>query len=156
RRAIELAPAHVDAYLALADNLLKQNKLAAAQAVCNEAIKFSPDAPNIYLKLAGIQAREKNYDACFKSLETAQRLAPYTHPPRVLLAVYYFQNGDAAKAQQLLHDSLAETPHHPVAELFLGQFALRDDKLADARHYLDAVASRPMPANWPESHRQKF
>jgi tetratricopeptide (TPR) repeat protein len=156
RKAIELAPALADAHLALADNLAKQTRLQEAVTACDEAVKLSPDSPNAHLKLAGIQARQRNYDACLRSLAAAQRLAPYTHPPKVLLAVYYNQNGDSNKAKSLLHEAHADEPQHPVPELFLGQFALREKRPEDAREFLAAAASRPIPANWPESHKKRF
>jgi cytochrome c-type biogenesis protein CcmH/NrfG len=156
RKAIEFAPALTDAHLALADNLAKQSKLKEAAAACDEALQLSPDAPNAHLQLAGIQARQHNYDACFRSLAAARRLAPYTHPSKVLLAVFYNQNGDAGKAKSLLREAHTDEPQHPIPELFLGQFALREKRLEDARHFLTAAATRPIPANWPESHKKRF
>jgi tetratricopeptide (TPR) repeat protein len=155
-RAVELAPALTDARVALADNLTKQNHLGAAVAACEEAIKFSPDTANLYLKLAGVQARQRHYGGALHNLETAQQLAPYTHPPKVLLAVFYNQNGDSSGAKELLRTAHAEAPEHPVPELFLGQFALRDKQLTEARKFFDGAASRPIPTNWPQSHRKRF
>jgi tetratricopeptide (TPR) repeat protein len=84
-----------DAHVGVADSLAKQNKLAEAVTACEDAIRLSPDAANLHLKLAGFRAREHRYDDCLRNLEEAQRLAPYTHPPKVLLAVFYQQNGNA-------------------------------------------------------------
>lgn len=155
-KAIELAPASTEAHLSLADNLAKQGQLDAAQAACGEAIKLSPETPSSYLKLAGIQAQERRYDESLHNLEIAQRLAPYTHPPKVLLAVSYKQNGDDAKAMQLLAEAHDESPEHPVPELFLGQLALREKRFDEARKYLMSAASRPIPTNWPASHKKRF
>ncbi len=156
RKASELAPALTDAHLELADNFVKQGKLAEAAAACSEAIKSSPDMADAYVKLAGILARQKKYDECLRYLVTAQQLAPYTHPPKVLLAVFYYQNGDAEQSKKLLREARIESPQHPVPELFLGQFALREKDFANAREYLESAASRPIPANWPESHKKRF
>jgi tetratricopeptide (TPR) repeat protein len=156
RRAIALAPALTDARLALADNLMKQAKPREAALTCEEAIKISPDSPNAFLKLAGLQANEKLYDASFRSLEAAHELAPYTHPPRVLLASYYFRNGEGNAAKKLLVEAHDAAPDHPVPELFLGQFAAREKRFDDARQFLEKSASRPIPANWPESHKKRF
>jgi Tfp pilus assembly protein PilF len=156
RTAIELAPALTDAHLGLADNLAKQGRFEEAVSACEEAIKFSPGTPNAYLKLAGFYARQDQYDDCLRNLETAQRLAPYTHPPKVLLAVHYQQNGDAGQAKKLLQEAHADAPNHPIPELFLGQFALREKRLDDARQFLNAAASCPIPTNWPESHKKRF
>ena len=43
-----------------------------------------------------------------------------------------------------------------MPELFLGQAAVREKRLDDARRYLTAAASRPIPLNWPESHKKRF
>src|SRR4029079_17980272 len=145
-----------DAHVGLADSLAKQKKLVEAEAACREAINLSPDAANLYLKLAGYLARERRYDDCLRNLEEAQRLAPYTHPPKVLLAVFYQQNGEAEQAKKLLNEAHADLPTHPVPELFLAQFAIRDKQLDDARKVLAAAASRPIPPNWPESHKKRF
>lgn len=156
RKAVELAPALIDARLALTDNLAKQNKSEDAMAAAAEAIKYSPDKPNAFLKLAEILARERRYDECLKNLEEARRLAPYTHPPKVLLAVYCYQNGDADKSKALLREARTEEPNHPVPELFLGQFAAHEQRWDDARQFLDGSAAKPIPANWPESHKKRF
>jgi Tfp pilus assembly protein PilF len=156
RRAVELAPAMTDAHVGLADSLGKQKKLTKAVAACEEAIKFSPDAANLYLKLAGFLAREHRYGDCLWNLEEAQRLAPYTHPPKVLFAIFYQQNGETEQAKKLLREAHADLPTQPVPELFLAQFAIRDKQLEDARKYLAAATSRPIPPNWPESHKKRF
>ncbi len=156
RKVVELTPAMTDAHLALADNLAKQKKVEAAAAACEEAIKLSPDMANSYLKLAGFLAREHRYDDCLHNLETAQRLAPYTHPPKVLLAVFYYQNGEVEQSKKMLRKAHADSPNHPVPELFMGQFAVRDKQWEEARKYLAGAASRPIPSNWPESHKKRF
>jgi Tfp pilus assembly protein PilF/mono/diheme cytochrome c family protein len=156
RRAAELAPAMTDAHVGLADSLAKQKKLAEALAACQEAIKLSPDTASLYLKLAGFFAREHRYGDCLRNLEEAQRLAPYTHPPKVLLAVFYQQNGETQQAKRLLGEAHADSPTHPVPELFLAQYAVRDKQWEAARKYLAAAASRPIPPNWPESHKKRF
>ena len=51
---------------------------------------------------------------------------------------------------------MPKSPEHPVPELFLGQFAVREKKFDDARKYLAGSASRPIPTNWPESHKKRF
>lgn len=155
-KAIELAPALTDARLGLADNLLKQQKYDAAVAACEAAIKSSPDSANAYLKLANIWSRERRYDECLRSLEEAHRLAPYSHPPKVLLSVFYEQNGDIEQAKKLLREAHADDPKHPVPELFLGQFAVREKQWKDAAQYLEGAMSRPIPANWPESHKKRY
>jgi tetratricopeptide (TPR) repeat protein len=156
RKALSLAPGLSDAHMNLAEILAGKGQLDDAARACELAIDVSPDNANLYLKLAEIRARQQRYDDSQRHLVTAQRLAPYTHPPNVLLAVYCFQSGDAARARGLLKESHSELPDHPVPSFFLGQLARREEKLEDARQYLAASASKPIPANWPDSHRRRF
>jgi tetratricopeptide (TPR) repeat protein len=115
-----------------------------------------PDTPNTLLKLAEIRTRQGRYDESLQLLEQAQKLAPYTHPPKVLLAVYCFQSGQKERANKLLAEAHAEQPNHPVPLLFLGQLARKDQQNDVARRYLDEAAALPMPENWPQSHRKRF
>ena len=156
RRALELAPALSEARLNLADLLMQRGQLEEAAAVCSAAMNDSPNAADACLKMAEIRAKERRYDESLKYNTEARRLAPYTHPAKVLLAVNCFQNGDKDKAQALLHEALAESPEHPVAALMLGQLARQEREWESARRYLATAASRTMPDNWPESHRQRF
>jgi tetratricopeptide (TPR) repeat protein len=156
RRAIDLAPALTDAHMGLAENLLKREKLGEAAAACEAAIEISPDNANSHLKLAEIHARQKRFDDSLRQLAVAKQLAPYTHPPKVLLAVYTFQNGDKQRAKNLLSESHAELPDHPVPELFLGQFSMQTEEWGNARKYFDGAASRAIPENWPASHKKRF
>ncbi len=38
----------------------------------------------------------------------------------------------------------------------LGQLARRDGQLEEARRLLASAASKAIPENWPDSHRQRF
>ena len=99
RRAVELAPALSNAHLNRADILLQQGQLDDAAAACEAALESAPDSPNALLKLAEIRTRQHRSDESLKLLAEAQRLAPYTHPPKVLQAVYFFQSGEPDRAE---------------------------------------------------------
>jgi hypothetical protein len=83
-------------------------------------------------------------------------MAPYAHPPKVILAVYCYQNGDEKKAVELLNAARVETPTYPMTALLLGQLARRADRLDEARRDLAEAAADSIPENWPDSHRQRF
>ena len=83
-------------------------------------------------------------------------LAPYTHPPKVLLAVFCVANGDIDRGQTLLQDAAAESPQHPMPLLMLGQLARRRQQTRPALEYLAMASMLPIPENWPPSHRQRF
>lgn len=157
RRALQLAPGLLDARLNLADMLMRRGELDQAVQVCSEAlIGDAPDVANIYLKLAEISAKRKKYDESLEYCQKARTLAPYTHPPKVLLAVYCIQNGEQEKGVTLLHEAQEESPNYPIPALMLGQIARRRELNQTAREYFSSAESLPIPENWPESHKQRF
>jgi tetratricopeptide (TPR) repeat protein len=155
-RALDLAPGLSDACLASADLLIRGGQLDEAKRACEAAVASNPDIPEVYLKLAEITARQRRYDDSLDYCAEARRLAPYTHPPKVLLAVNCFQSGDQEKARTLLAEARTEFPDHPIPPLLLGQLARRENRPDAARQFFTEAASRPLPDNWPESHRQRF
>jgi Tfp pilus assembly protein PilF len=156
RQAVELAPGLIDAHMNLVDLLVKQGHLEEAAQECTAALNDSPDTANIYLKLAEISAKRQNYTQCLNDCKKARELAPYTHPPKVLLAVYCSANGDQELGQRFLREAQVEEPNYPVTPLMLGQFASRNQQWDDARKYFESASSLPIPENWPQSHKKRF
>jgi tetratricopeptide (TPR) repeat protein len=155
-RAVELAPGLLDARLELADLLVRTGQLDDAARICAAAVSDSPDIAPVFTKLAEISAKQKKYDDSLAYCQAARRLAPYAHPPKVILAVYCYQNGEQKKALELLNAAHAETPAYPMTALLLGQLARRDNRLDEARRDFTEAAADPIPENWPDSHRQRF
>ena len=156
REAAKLTPSLLDARLALVDVLIGRGRLEEAATACSAIVSDSPDMANVCLKLAEIRAKQRRYDESLNDCAKAQKLAPYTHPPKVLLAVFCFQNGDDEKGRVLLREAHAESPDHPMPALIMGQVARREGRGEEARKYLAFAASQPIPENWPESHKQRF
>jgi tetratricopeptide (TPR) repeat protein len=156
RRTIELAPGLLEARLNLADLLLKRGDLTEAATTCSAALGDSPDMAKLYVKLGDISAKQRNYEESLKYFDLARRFAPYTHPPKVLLAVDCCSNGDLERGLTLLHEARAESPEYPVPPLILGQLAARKQQWKEAGEFFAAAASLPIPDNWPQSHRQRF
>jgi Tfp pilus assembly protein PilF len=156
RRAIELAPGLIEAHLNLADLLIQRGQLTEASAVCSTTLGDSPDMANIYLKLAEISAKRRNYDESLEYCQKARRFAPYTHPAKVLLAVFCCANGEQERGLKLLHEARGESPNYPVPPLMLGQLASRQQQTNAARAYFAAAESLPLPDNWPASHKKRF
>ena len=153
---MELAPGLLEARLGLADLLIRTGQLDDAARVCSAAISDSPDIAGVYTKLAEITAKQRRYDESLEYCKQARRLAPYTHPPKVILAVYCYQNGDVKKATELLNEAHAESPDYPMTSLLLGQFARLGKQWEESRKCLAEAAAAPIPENWPDSHRQRF
>lgn len=156
RRAIELSPGMTDARMALADLLIKRGQLDEAEAICIAALTDSPDMANLYLKVAEIHVKQKNFDESMKYCQKANHLAPYIHPPKVLLGVFCFANGDRERGRKLLEEARVDLPGHPVAFLLLGQLERQENHLPAAREYLLAAATLSTPDNWPASHKKRF
>jgi tetratricopeptide (TPR) repeat protein len=155
-RAVELAPGLLEARVNLADLLMQRGELENATRVCAAALSDSPDMANIYLKLAEIRAKSHHYGGSLEYCKMAQRVAPYTHPPKVLMAVFCCANGDRERGLKLLQEAHAESPDHPVPVLFMGQLARQQQQSKAAREYFAAAMSLPLPDNWPLSHKQRF
>ncbi len=155
-RAVELAPGLLEARVSLADLLMQRGELEKATRVCAAALSDSPDMANIYLKLAEIRAKSQHYGGSLEYCKMARSVAPYTHPPKVLMAVFCFANGDQERGLKLLQEARAEAPDHPVPALFLGQLARQQQQGKVARDYFAAAMSLPLPDNWPQSHKQRF
>jgi tetratricopeptide (TPR) repeat protein len=156
RRAFELAPSLIEARVNLADLLMKRGQLDEAAAVCSAALSDSPDMASVYLKLAEIDAKRHNYDQSLADCDKARQFAPYTHPSKVVLAVYCLGNGDPQTGLRLLHEAREESPNYPMIPLIEGQLASRDQRWDAAREYFASAAALPIPENWPDSHRQRF
>ncbi|MCY2974605.1 MAG: tetratricopeptide repeat protein [Planctomycetota bacterium] len=156
RRAVELTPRGTDARLALADLLIQRGALDEAKEICSAALDDSPDMANVNLKLAEISAKQKRYDECLKYCQEARRLAPYTHPAKVLLAVFCFANGENEYGKKLLREAREESPDHPIPELMLGQLARQEQKSQEALEHFNLAAALLIPNNWPQSHQQRF
>lgn len=156
RRTIELAPGLSDARLGLAELLVQRRRLDEAERECVAALDNSPDPAAVHLKLGEISAKRKNYDQALEHFTRAREAAPYTHPPKVLLAVSCTSDGDTERGVSLLRQSRTEEPSYPVTPLLLGQLAARQQQWPAAREQFAAAAALPIPDNWPESHRRRF
>lgn len=114
RQALELAPDFLDARVSLADLLVARGQIDAALKVCSAGLNDSPEIASLYLKLGEITARQRAFDKSLEYFEGARRLAPYTHPPKVLLALSCIQLGDDTRALKLLREAGREEPEHPM------------------------------------------
>ncbi len=135
---------------------MRKGLLDDAAGVCSAVLEDSPDTASIYLKLAEISAKKRDYSRSLEYCTKAREAAPYTHPPKVLLAVFANSNGDGDRALTLLHEARDESPDHPMPPLILGQLACRKQQWLEAREDFAAAAALPIPDSWPESHRHRF
>lgn len=102
RRATELAPGHVPAWLRLGAARLKADDPAGAAAAYDEALRRAPEDPHALLGLARCALRDERWTAARGLLQRAiaadARLAPAFH----LLATVHERLGNAAAAATVL------------------------------------------------------
>ncbi len=139
RDAIDLDDANVSAKsgyseaLAVKGNdLLLKDQAGPARSMFLEAIKFDSKNSSAYFGLAEAfasldQTAEAiaNYE---KALENDKDLTEIYVP----LGILYYQNGDIAKADDLLTKAVAKTPESPETQFFLGLVRLAQDKNLEA------------------------
>lgn len=110
-RAIELDPSYAPATLNLAQLDLGLNDARAARERLDAFLERNPDNVKILLAMAELGPRVgATPEERIGWLERAQRAAPSTAGPSLLLARNYAQAGDYAKAQQLAAQARSAYP----------------------------------------------
>jgi adenylate cyclase len=111
-RAIEVAPSFEPGHALRGIALAQEGRLIEATRSIRRALRLSPRLPNLTL-LASVAAvnfaadrREEGADF----LERARAASPDSLPPRVVLAAYYEQEGEHAKAAAAVREMLRVVP----------------------------------------------
>ncbi len=128
QKAVDLAPSLTDARLGLADVMIKQGHLVEAAEECKAALNDSPEMANVYLKLAEISSKLQKNDECLEYCCKARELAPYTHPPKGLLAVFCMP-ADKQFAFQMLQKARTALASIPFGQLYVNIIRIK-------RHFL--------------------
>jgi tetratricopeptide (TPR) repeat protein len=91
KKAIESDPSNEEAYIRLAIDLIKINKIKQAQIFLNKAITINPSNPNGYTQLGLILLKYKQLDLAMNKFKKALQLAPYDTEAHNNLANVYVQ-----------------------------------------------------------------
>src|SRR5207245_5507071 len=76
RRALESDPDSPEGHLFLGIALLDQNRLDEAEKSLREALLRKPPYPNVYLVLADVHAKRKDYQSQVQDLDAYLKLVP--------------------------------------------------------------------------------
>jgi tetratricopeptide (TPR) repeat protein len=102
-KAIENDPNMGEAYLVLAQVLIKLGDFEAAQAQLNEAERFIPGSPQVYLVQAGLYLEQNQVDLAVQSAEKARELDVTMLPVYSMLGKVYMRAGRFDEAETMLH-----------------------------------------------------
>jgi hypothetical protein len=112
--AVRLAPAALDS--------LRQAARDRAAAVVRRWITVAPDEGNAYLMLAGLEYRDRSYDAALRALAKAESLQAFTQVPVPLQRLAILLEARRFDAARVIGDSVAPLgrPALPLASPLFG------------------------------------
>lgn len=138
RKAIQDDPKNAIPMLALIDLLLpKEDKLAEAAKLAQDAIRVAPDDPMGPFTLARVLKRQKDYDGAIAQLKKLVDAAPSWGEAHVALAVTYEAAGKLDLAEREYRKLVEITPDDPDAHLTLIEFLIASDKKDDAKKEIE-------------------
>lgn len=115
RLALATAPDFVNARFNLALALDRSGDAAAAATAYRAVLDAAPDHADALLNLGVLTMRAGDPQAALAALERAAALRPGWTLPRVNAALIHRDEGNAARADALLRDSLAAEPDNALA-----------------------------------------
>lgn len=127
--------------VALAQLLLRENKLNEAEAEVQAALKMNAAAPEVSFVQAEIAGLRKQNEAAEAFLRTAMENAPPRSPYKLHLAKFKMQTQDREGAKKLLDQVLKQTPDYTPASALRGQIALTDKDFPEAERIAQSVLS---------------
>ena len=121
-RALELNPSHLNALLALSQDLLREQKAAQARPPLERAVEIEPSSWRAHMLLAQADLFQGKHDDAVKEAERALELG---HERAVsvqpLLAHALFESGDKDRAINILQDYVQGHPADVNAAKLLGR-----------------------------------
>lgn len=124
--------------------LIRQGKAKEASEIFEQGLKLDPANLLLLNALGGaytLQGRDKEARQCFLA---ALNVDPAFSPARKNLALSYFHAGEYASAKAEFERLAANPESRPIADLFLGMLAERDQQFEKAAGLLQA-AGRLLP-----------
>lgn len=143
RAVIALAPAFPDAKIALSDVLARQGRVPEAMEAALQAVAVVPH-PAWMIQIADLLARSNYPREAQSILEPLLAEAPDTHVARCLLAGIYGQQGDHARADEVIEAGLSLAPDEP--SLWLGRCTVARQSGQAARA---AMIATEITDRWP-------
>ena len=126
-------------HAALASLLLRENKVAEADAEVQAAVKMNPQAPEVKVLQGRVAASQKRRPESEAFLQSAMENAPAHSPAKLQLVMSKMQAGETAAAKKLLEDLLKETPDDTPAWILRGRIALAENDFAECERIAKTV-----------------
>jgi hypothetical protein len=155
-QALELNPSHLNALLALSQNLLREQETAQARPYLEHAVELEPSSWRVHMLLAQVDLFQGKHDDAVKEAERAMELG---HERAVsvqpLLAHALFESGDKDRAIHLLQDYVQVHPADANAAKLLGRLKAPPSTITAASVAEDESSDVPtnatallVPMNW--------
>lgn len=90
---------------------------------------------------------------CWEKLRTAYVKQPNIAPPKIMFARMLLSGGLLPQGRQVLEQAAVDHENHPELYLLLGQLAIADGRLSDAKLNFEKAQSLEIPDNWTEPQR---
>lgn len=135
-KAVQLDPQYALAYKGLGDVYLAQNKPREAATQYQQAQKLGMTTPDLRLKLAEVQIRNKNCAGAMKELEVLRAEAP-TAGVMLLLSECYLEEKRAVSAIEALEKAIELDPNSAVIHQRLGAIYLKQKEYGKAKESLE-------------------
>lgn len=149
-RAVQLRPRNNDFYTALAEMYANQQDFESALGLLEQGLAIMPKSLELYERAALVAEQAGRRELIFTYLERGLA-SGITRKWRLLndLGIYYAQQGELAKAEEVYRQSLAQHADNPVAYQYLGGLYFAQHRWTEAMEAL-READRLEPGN-PET-----
>jgi tetratricopeptide (TPR) repeat protein len=111
KRSLELEPDNLDVKRALANDLLNENQLGAAESAFEDIATNDPSDAEAYLRLSEIQRRQGKYEEALATLDKAKNLVPKSLEIRFNEGLLYDAMGRFDEAADVFEKLVAGTVH---------------------------------------------
>lgn len=118
--------------------LARLHKNASLQAI--ERLRaIDPESFQLHALLAESYAQEKRYPEAIEEYRSALKRNPRAAGIHFAIGVAYWVLREPQKAEPEFKDALKENPEDPMANLYLGDIAVQDQRFDDAFEYLQVA-----------------
>ncbi len=145
RRAIEINPEYVHAYVSLGSAQLRIEQYEAAERSFRRAIEFDDENALAYLGLGQTYKLFGSTDEAIRYVERALELDPESADATFTLALIYADESEHEKEFEALTRTVGIDPRHSQAFSRLADIFLANDMYAEAVRALDATAAGRTP-----------
>jgi len=124
---------------ALYDRLMSAEAYPAARFAILKAIKYQPDEPRLWLKLAQAEGALTNYNGAFAAYQHVADLQPDNVEALENLAVLGVRGGDMEAAKRYVGPLLLLQPDNISGQLVQGAIAISEHRNGDAERIADKM-----------------